>query len=259
MANIEIKELIESGVHFGHLTRKWDPNMAPYVYTERKGIHIIDLYKTAAKIEEASSALSKIAASGRKILFVATKKQAKDIVSDKAKSVNMPYITERWPGGMLTNFVTIRKAVKKMTHIDRMKKDGSFEALSKREKLQIERQRAKLEKNLGSIVDMTRLPGAILVVDIKREHIAVAEAQKLNIPIFAMVDTNSDPRPIDFAIPSNDDASKSIEKVLSYLTDAIADGLADRKSSKDKESAAKTSAPAKAEAPAEKKEAAPKS
>jgi small subunit ribosomal protein S2 len=259
MANIEIKELIDSGVHFGHLTRKWDPNMAPYVYTERKGIHIIDLYKTAAKIEEASSALTKIAASGRKILFVATKKQAKDIVSDKAKSVNMPYITERWPGGMLTNFVTIRKAVKKMTHIDRMKKDGSFEALSKREKLQIERQRAKLEKNLGSIVDMTRLPGAILVVDIKREHIAVAEAQKLNIPIFAMVDTNSDPRPIDFAIPSNDDASKSIEKVLSYLTDAIADGLADRKSSKDKESAAKTSAPAKAEAPAEKKEAAPKS
>ena len=259
MANIEIKELIDSGVHFGHLTRKWDPNMAPYVYTERKGIHIIDLYKTAAKIDEASSALTKIAASGRKILFVATKKQAKDIVSDKAKSVNMPYITERWPGGMLTNFVTIRKAVKKMTHIDRMKKDGSFEALSKRERLQIERQRAKLEKNLGSIVDMTRLPGAILVVDIKREHIAVAEAQKLNIPIFAMVDTNSDPRPIDFAIPSNDDASKSIEKVLSYLTNAIADGLADRKSSKDKEGATKESAPAKAEAAAEKSEAAPKS
>ncbi len=259
MANIEIKELIDSGVHFGHLTRKWDPNMAPYVYTERKGIHIIDLYKTAAKIEEASSALTKIAASGRKILYVATKKQAKDIVSDKAKSVNMPYITERWPGGMLTNFVTIRKAVKKMTHIDRMKKDGSFEALSKRERLQIERQRAKLEKNLGSIVDMTRLPGAILVVDIKREHIAVAEAQKLNIPIFAMVDTNSDPRPIDFAIPSNDDASKSIEKVLSYLTDAIADGLADRKSSKDNEGTTKESAPAKAEATAEKSEAAPKS
>ncbi len=255
MANIEIKELIDSGVHFGHLTRKWDPNMAPYVYTERKGIHIIDLYKTAAKIEEASSALSKIAASGRKILYVATKKQAKDIVADKAKSVNMPYITERWPGGMLTNFVTIRKAVKKMTHIDRMKKDGSFEALSKREKLQIERQRAKLEKNLGSIVDMTRLPGAILVVDIKREHIAGAEAQKLNIPIFAMVDTNSDPRPIDFAIPSNDDASKSIDKVLSYLTDAIAEGLADRKSNKDKESAAPAPAPA-AEAAAEKSEAA---
>ncbi len=259
MANIEIKELIDSGVHFGHLTRKWDPNMAPYVYTERKGIHIIDLYKTAAKIEEASSALTKIAASGRKILYVATKKQAKDIVADKAKSVNMPYITERWPGGMLTNFVTIRKAVKKMTHIDRMKKDGSFEALSKREKLQIERQRAKLEKNLGSIVDMTRLPGAILVVDIKREHIAVAEAQKLNIPIFAMVDTNSDPRPIDFAIPSNDDASKSIDKVLSYLTDAIAEGLADRKSSKEKETAAPASAPAAAEASTEKTEAASKS
>ncbi len=259
MANIEIKELIDSGVHFGHLTRKWDPNMAPYVYTERKGIHIIDLYKTAAKIEEASSALTKIAASGRKILYVATKKQAKDIVADKAKSVNMPYITERWPGGMLTNFVTIRKAVKKMTHIDRMKKDGSFEALSKREKLQIERQRAKLEKNLGSIVDMTRLPGAILVVDIKREHIAVAEAQKLNIPIFAMVDTNSDPRPIDFAIPSNDDASKSIDKVLSYLTDAIAEGLADRKSNKEKETAAPASAPAAAEASTEKTEAASKS
>lgn len=254
MANIEIKDLIDSGVHFGHLTRKWDPNMAPYVYTERKGIHIIDLYKTAAKIEEASSALGKIAASGRKILFVATKKQAKDIVADKAKSVNMPFITERWPGGMLTNFVTIRKAVKKMAYIDRMKKDGSFEALSKREKLQINRQRAKLEKNLGSIVDMTRLPGAILIVDIKREHIAVAEAQKLNIPIFAMVDTNSDPRPIDFVIPSNDDASKSIDKVLSFLTDAIADGLSDRKKSKEatQEETAEDKAPKAAEAVSEK-------
>lgn len=249
MANIEINELIESGVHFGHLTRKWDPNMAPYVYTERKGIHIIDLYKTAAKIEEANTALNKIAASGRKILFVATKKQAKDIVSEKAKSVNMPYITERWPGGMLTNFVTIRKAVKKMAHIDRMKKDGSFEALSKREKLQINRQRTKLEKNLGSITDMTRLPAAILVVDIKREHIAVAEAFKLNIPIFAMVDTNSDPRPIDYIIPSNDDASKSIDKVLSYLTNAIADGLAERKSNKEKEIATKQ-APATKQTPA---------
>jgi len=242
MANIDIKELIESGVHFGHLTRKWNPNMAQYVYTERKGIHIIDLYKTVAKIEEANAALNKIASSGRKILFVATKKQAKDIVSEKAESVNMPYITERWPGGMLTNFVTIRKAVKKMAHIDRMKKDGSFEALSKREKLQINRQRAKLEKNLGSITDMTRLPAAILVVDIKREHIAVAEAQKLNIPIFAMVDTNSDPRAIDYVIPSNDDASKSIDKVLSYLTNAIAEGLADRKNSKDKEAKAKEAA-----------------
>ena len=251
MAHIEIKELIESGVHFGHLTRKWNPNMAPYVYTERKGIHIIDLYKTAAKIEDATNALHKIAASGRKILFVATKKQAKDIVAGKAKDVNMPYITERWPGGMLTNFVTIRKAVKKMGLIDRMKKDGSFEALSKREKLQINRQRAKLEKNLGSITDMTRLPGAILVVDIKREHIAVAEAQKLNIPIFAMVDTNSDPRQIDYVIPSNDDASKSIDKILSYLTASIGEGLAERKSSKEKETVAKEvvakEAPKKAE------------
>ena len=246
MANIEIKELIDSGVHFGHLTRKWNPNMAPYVYTERKGIHIIDLYKTAAKIEEANSALNKIATSGRKILFVATKKQAKDIVAEKAESVNMPYITERWPGGMLTNFVTIRKAVKKMAHIDRMKKDGSFEALSKREKLQINRQRAKLEKNLGSISDMTRLPGAVFIVDIKKEHIAVAEAQKLNIPIFAMVDTNSDPRAVDFVVPSNDDASKSIDKVLSHVCESISEGLASRKSNKEKEAASKTKEEVKA-------------
>jgi len=233
MANIDIKELIDAGVHFGHLTRKWDPNMANYIFTERKGIHIIDLYKTAAKIEEAQKALKKIASSGRKVLYVATKKQAKDIVADKANSIGMPYITERWPGGMLTNFATIRKAVKKMGMIDRMKKDGSYDALSKREKLQISRLRAKLEKNLGSIVEMTRIPGALLVVDIKREHIAVAEALKLNIPIFAMVDTNSDPRPIDFVIPSNDDASKSIEKVLTYLTDAIGEGLSERKNNKD--------------------------
>jgi small subunit ribosomal protein S2 len=234
MANVDIKELLDNGVHFGHLTRKWNPNMAPYIYTERNGVHIIDLYKTAAKIEDASKALQKIANSGRKILFVATKKQAKDIVAEKAGSVNMPYITERWPGGMLTNFVTIRKAVKKMASIDRMKQDGSFDALSKREKLQINRQREKLEKNLGSIADMTRLPGAIFIVDIKKEHIAVAEAQKLNIPIFAMVDTNSDPRPVDFVIPANDDASKSIDKVLSYVTDAIAEGLSDRKADKEK-------------------------
>ncbi len=246
MTNIDIKELIDSGVHFGHLTRKWNPNMAPFIFTERKGIHIIDLYKTAAKIEEAQKALNKIAASGRKILFVATKKQAKDIVSEKAESVNMPYITERWPGGMLTNFVTIRKAVKKMGQIDRMKKDGSFEALSKREQLQINRQRAKLEKNLGSINDMTRLPGALLVIDIKREHIAIAEAQKLNIPIFAMVDTNSDPRAVDFVVPSNDDASKSIEKVLSFLTEAIAEGLSERKSSKEATKEAKAEKPAEA-------------
>ncbi|MDP4600067.1 MAG: 30S ribosomal protein S2 [Polaribacter sp.] len=234
MAKVNIQELIDSGVHFGHLTRKWNPNMAPYIYTERNGVHIIDLYKTAAKIEETSEALKKIANSGRKVLFVATKKQAKDVVAEKAKAVGMPYITERWPGGMLTNFVTIRKAVKKMASIDRMKTDGSFDALSKREKLQINRQREKLEKNLGSIADMTRLPGAIFVVDIKKEHIAIAEAQNLNIPIFAMVDTNSDPRLVDFVIPSNDDASKSIDKVLSHITNAIAEGLSDRKADKDK-------------------------
>ncbi len=233
MKNIEVKDLLTAGVHFGHLTRKWNPNMAPYIYTERSGVHIIDLYKTVAKIENAQKALTKIAASGRKILFVATKKQAKDIVSDKAESVNMPYITERWPGGMLTNFITIRKAVKKMGQIDRMKLDGSFDALSKREKLQINRQRQKLEKNLGSITDMTRLPGALIIIDIKREHIAIAEARKLNIPIFAMVDTNSDPRLVDYVIPSNDDASKSIDSVLSHLVEAISNGLTERKSSKD--------------------------
>ena len=236
---VNIQELLDNGVHFGHLTRKWNPNMAPYIYTERNGVHIIDLYKTAAKIEEASNALQKIANSGRKILFVATKKQAKDIVAEKAKAVNMPYITERWPGGMLTNFVTIRKAVKKMAAIDRMKQDGSFDALSKREKLQINRQREKLEKNLGSISDMTRLPGALFVIDIKKEHIAVAEAQKLNIPIFAMVDTNSDPRLVNFVIPANDDASKSIDKVLTHVTGSIAEGLAERKAGKEKAKAEK--------------------
>ncbi|WP_370398323.1 30S ribosomal protein S2 [Tenacibaculum dicentrarchi] len=243
MANIQ--ELLESGVHFGHLTRKWNPNMAPYIYTERNGVHIIDLYKTSAKIDEAATALQKIANSGRKILFVATKKQAKDIVAERATNINMPFITERWPGGMLTNFVTIRKAVKKMATIDRMKQDGSFDALSKREKLQINRQRAKLEKNLGSISDMTRLPAAVFVIDVKKEHIAIAEAQKLNIPIFALVDTNSDPRPVDFVIPANDDASKSIDKVLSYVTDAIAEGLSERKADKEK-----VAAPAKEEAKA---------
>ncbi|MBT8254238.1 MAG: 30S ribosomal protein S2 [Flavobacteriaceae bacterium] len=238
MAKAEVKDLLDCGVHFGHLTRKWDPNMAPYIYMERNGIHIINLYKTTAKLEEASKALSKIAASGRKILFVATKKQAKDIVAEKAGNVNMPYITERWPGGMLTNFVTIRKAVKKMASIDRMKKDGTFNTLSKKERLQVERLRAKLEKNLGSISDMTRLPGAIFVVDIKREHIAIKEAQKLNIPIFAMVDTNSDPRLVDFVIPSNDDASKSINKILQHATDAISDGLAERQAEKNAKLAA---------------------
>jgi small subunit ribosomal protein S2 len=207
--------------------------MAPYIYMERNGIHIINLYKTAAKIEETNEALKKIASSGRKILFVATKKQAKDIVAEKAKSVNMPYITERWPGGMLTNFVTIRKAVKKMGAIDRMKKDGTFETLSKKERLQVDRLRAKLEKNLGSITEMTRLPGAIFIVDTTREHIAVKEAQKLKIPIFAMVDTNSDPRDVDFVIPSNDDASKSIDKILGLVTGAVAEGLGERKKEKE--------------------------
>ena len=228
MAKIEIKELIESGVHFGHLTRKWNPNMSPYIYMERNGIHIINLYKTSSKIQEATKALNKIAQSGRKILFVATKKQAKDIVSEMAKKVKMPYITERWPGGMLTNFVTIRKAVKKMTSIDRMKKDGTFETLSKKEKLQVDRLREKLDKNLGSISEMTRLPGAVFIVDIKREHIAIKEAQKLKIPIFAMVDTNSDPRDVDFVIPANDDASKSIRKILSIVVESIKEGLSER-------------------------------
>jgi len=233
MANTQVNDLLNAGVHFGHLTRKWNPNMAPYIYMERNGIHIINLYKTAAKIDETSAALKKIAASGRKILFVATKKQAKDIVAEKAKAVNMPYITERWPGGMLTNFVTIRKAVKKMGAIDRMKKDGTFETLSKKERLQVDRLREKLEKNLGSITDMTRLPGALFIVDTTREHIAVKEAQKLKIPIFAMVDTNSDPRDVDYVIPSNDDASKSIEKILSLVTAAVAEGLSERKNEKD--------------------------
>jgi small subunit ribosomal protein S2 len=225
---VEVKELLEAGVHFGHMTRKWDPNMAPYIYMERNGIHIINLYKTAAKIEEANEALKKIAASGRKILFVATKKQAKDIVADKAAACNMPYITERWPGGMLTNFVTIRKAVKKMATIDKMKKDGTFMTLSKKERLQVDRLRAKLEKNLGSIADMSRLPAALFVVDIKAEHIAIKEAQKLNIPVFAMVDTNSDPREVEYVIPANDDASKSIDKILTIVTAAIIDGLANK-------------------------------
>ncbi|MBT7655188.1 MAG: 30S ribosomal protein S2 [Flavobacteriales bacterium] len=250
MAQTEVKDLLNAGVHFGHLTRKWNPNMAPYIYMERNGIHIINLYKTSAKIEEAQEALKKIAASGRKILFVATKKQAKDIVADNAKNVNMPYITERWPGGMLTNFVTIRKAVKKMAAIDRMKKDGTFETLSKKERLQVDRLRAKLEKNLGSITDMSRLPGALFVVDIKREHIAIKEARKLKIPIFAMVDTNSDPREVEYVIPANDDASKSIEKILTLVSDAVAEGLQQRKQEKEAESKGETQEEApKAEAP----------
>ncbi|MEC7567733.1 MAG: 30S ribosomal protein S2 [Bacteroidota bacterium] len=240
MLKIEVKDLLEAGVHFGHLTRKWNPNMAPFIHMERNGIHIINLYKTVTKIEEAQQALHKIASSGRKILFVATKKQAKDIVSAKASEVTMPYITERWPGGMLTNFVTIRKAVKKMAAIDRMKTDGTFNTLSKKERLQVDRMRAKLEKNLGSISEMTRLPGALFVVDIRREHIAVREAQKLNIPIFAMVDTNADPRDVDFAIPANDDASKSIDKILSLVTQSIAAGMSERQMERDEANAAQT-------------------
>ncbi len=234
MAKANVKELLEAGVHFGHLTRKWNPNMSPYIFMEKNGIHIIDLHKTAVKLEEASNALGKIASSGRKVLFVATKKQAKEVVAKHAESVNMPYITERWMGGMLTNFVTIRKAVKKMNSIDRMKKDGTFETLSKKERLQVDRQRAKLERDLGSIADMTRIPSAIFIVDTVREHIAVAEAQKLGIPIFAMVDTNTDPREVDFAIPANDDASKSIDIILSNVTEAIKEGLSNRKAEKDK-------------------------
>lgn len=254
MGKIEVKDLIKAGVHFGHLTRKWNPNMAPFIYMERNGIHIINLYKTISKLEEASEALKKIAISGRKILFVATKKQAKNIVSEAAKKVNMPYITERWPGGMLTNFITIRKAVKKMSSIDRMKEDGTFNTLSKKEKLQVGRLREKLEKNLGSIANMTRLPGAIFVVDVVRENIAIKEAQKLNIPIFAMVDTNSDPRGIQYIVPSNDDASKSISKILEYISDSIQTGLEERKSEKAAEEAEAAAAEEAKKAAAEEKE-----
>ena len=234
----EIKELLDAGVHFGHLTRKWNPNMAPYIFMERNGIHIIDLNKTAVKLDEAAEALKKIARSGRKIMYVATKKQAKEIVSDAAKEVNMPYITERWPGGMLTNFVTIRKAVKKMSAIDKMKADGTFMVLSKRERLQIDRQRAKLEKNLGSISDMTRLPAALFIVDLKREAIAIAEAKKLGIPTFAIVDTNADPELVDFPIPANDDATKSIQIITNYLTSCIKEGLEERRKGKNEEAEA---------------------
>lgn len=249
-----IQSLLEAGVHFGHLKRKWHPKMAPYIFMEKNGIHIIDLNKTAAKLQESAGALKQIAKSGKKILFVATKKQAKDLVAERIKSINMPYVTERWPGGMLTNFATIRKAVRKMDNIDKMKKDGTFLTLSKRERLQVDRQRAKLEKNLGSIADLTRLPAALFVVDIKKEHIAIAEAKKLNIPTFAIVDTNSNPNLVDFAIPANDDAAKSIDIILEYITKEIAGGLADRKKDKEKPKAEKEAAPKKEkEAPKEEK------
>lgn len=232
MATPTFEQLLEAGCHFGHLKRKWNPAMAPYIFMERNGIHIIDLVKTAAKIEEAAAALKSIAKSGKKVLFVATKKQAKQVVADKATAIGMPYVIERWPGGMLTNFPTIRKAVKKMASIDKMSKDGTFDNLSKREKLQITRQRAKLEKNLGSIADLNRLPSALFVVDVLKEHIAVAEANRLGIPVFAIVDTNSDPTNIDFVIPANDDASKSIEVVLDAVCAAMAEGLEERKAEK---------------------------
>ncbi len=239
MSRTSFNELLEAGVHFGHLKRKWNPAMAPYVFMERNGIHIIDLQKTEAKLNEACDALRQIAKSGRKILFVATKKQAKDIVSEKVAQTRMPYVTERWPGGMLTNFPTIRRAVKRMSTIDKMATDGTFDNLAKREKLQITRQRAKLEKMLGSIADMTRLPAAMFVVDVSKEYIAVREAQRLNIPLFAIVDTNSDPSNIDFPIPANDDASKSISLILDKVTEAVKEGLEERKMEKEKEGGAK--------------------
>ena len=235
MPRTNFQELLDAGVHFGHLKRKWNPAMAPYIFMERNGIHIIDLEKTVAKLDEAASAMKHISRSGKKILFVATKKQAKEIVAEKVKEVNMPYVTERWPGGMLTNFPTIRKAVKKMGSIDKMATDGTFSNLSKRERLQVTRQRAKLEKNLGSIVDLTRLPSALFVVDVCKEHIAVREAKRLGIPVFAMVDTNSDPSDIEFPIPANDDASKSISLIVGILCKAIEEGLNERKLEKDKE------------------------
>jgi small subunit ribosomal protein S2 len=235
MPRTDFKELLDAGVHFGHLKRKWNPAMAPYIFMERNGIHIIDLEKTVAKVDEAASAIKQIAKSGKKILFVATKKQAKDIVSERVSQVNMPYVTERWPGGMLTNFPTIRKAVKKMSTIDKMATDGTFGNLSKREKLQITRQRAKLEKNLGSISDLTRLPAALFIVDITKEYIAVREANKLGIPVFAMVDTNSDPTTVDFPIPANDDASKSISLIIDLVCKAIEEGLGERKVEKEKD------------------------
>jgi len=243
MARTNFDELLAAGVHFGHLKRKWNPAMAPYIFMERNGIHIIDLHKTAAKIEEAANALKQIAKSGRKILFVATKKQAKEIIADNVKTVNMPYVTERWPGGMLTNFPTIRKAVKKMGTIDKMMTEpGQWKNLSKRERLQITRQRAKLEKTLGSISDLTRLPAAMFVVDVMKEHIAVREAKRLNIPVFGVVDTNSSPSDLDFVIPANDDATKSIELITSIMVKAIEEGLSERKVERDNEASSKKSA-----------------
>ena len=259
MARTDFDSLLAAGAHFGHLKRKWNPAMAPYIFMERNGIHIIDLHKTVAKVDQAADALKQIAKSGKRILFVATMKQAKEIVAEKAASVGMPYVIERWPGGMLTNFPTIRKAVKKMANIDKLLSDGTYDKLSKRENLQIRRKRAKLEKNLGSIADLTRLPSALFVVDVMKEHIAVSEANRLGIPVFAIVDTNSDPRNVDFVIPANDDASKSIEMILGAVCGAISEGLEERKAEKvDMEAAGETKAAEKEEAApaAEEKEAA---
>ena len=254
MARTNFEQLLEAGCHFGHLKRKWNPAMAPYIFMERNGIHIIDLNKTVVKIDEAAEALKAIARSGRKILFVSTKKQGKDVIAAAAQSVGMPYISERWAGGMLTNFPTIRKAVKKMTSIDKMMNDGTFDNVSKREKLQITRQREKLEKNLGSIADLTRLPSALFVVDVMKEHIAVAEAQRLGIPVFAIVDTNSNPNEVDYVIPANDDASASIEVILGAVCGAIKEGLEERKVEKADEEAAEAQANTEAPQPKERRQ-----
>lgn len=248
MSRTSFDQLLQAGCHFGHLHRKWNPAMKPYIYMERNGIHIINLHKTVAKIDEAAEVLKGIAKSGKKILFVATKKQSKDVVAEKAASVNMPYVNERWAGGMLTNFPTIRKAVKKMTNIDKLMNDGTFSNLSKREILQISRQRAKLEKNLGSIADLTRLPSALFVIDVMKEHIAVKEANRLGIPVFGIVDTNSDPKNIDYVIPANDDAKDSVEAILAACCGAIAEGLEERKAEKADEKAAAEQAEEAAEA-----------
>ena len=252
MSRTNFEQLLEAGTHFGHLARKWNPKMAPYILDQKNGIHIIDLHKTVVKIDEAAEVLKEMARSGRKVLFVATKKQAKDVVATKAAEVNMPSVTERWPGGMLTNFPTIRKAVKKMNTIDKMKEDGTFEKLAKRERLQVERQRAKLEKNLGSIRDMSRLPSALFVVDVQKEANAVKEAVRLNIPVIAIVDTCCDPTPIDYVIPANDDATKSIELIMDVMCKAINEGLEERKLEKEKEGEAPVAEEAAAEAPAKK-------
>ena len=258
MSRTNFDTLLEAGCHFGHLKRKWNPAMAPYIFMERNGIHILDLHKTAAKVDEAAEAMKQIAKSGKKILFVATKKQAKQIVADKATSVNMPYVIERWPGGMLTNFPTIRKAVKKMANIDKLVADGTFSNLSKREILQVSRQRAKLEKNLGSIADLTRLPAALFVVDVMKEHIAVREANRLGIPVFGIVDTNSNPDNIDFVIPANDDASKSIEVILDACCGAVAEGLEERKAERvDMEAAGEAEQPKKGKRGGKAREEAP--